>query len=73
MLDPFSFSQLGKIRQQEILEEAEYYRDAMTFGEMTSSLLNFLASCWYKLRHLGVSAEPCPETETSPAMTTEPC
>ena len=73
MLDPFSFSQLGKIRQQEILEEAEHNRDAMTFGEMSSPLFNFLASCWHKLRHLGGSAEACTEVETSPGMTTEIC
>lgn len=73
MLDPFSFNQLSKIRQQEILEEAEHYRDGMTFGEMSSPLLNFLASVWHKLRHLGGSSEPCPEAEASPAMTTEPC
>lgn len=73
MLDPVSFSQLGKIRQQEILEAAEHYRDAMTFGEMTSPLFNFLASCWHKLRHLGSTPEPCPEAESIPTMNTEPC
>lgn len=73
MMDPFSFSQLGKIRQQEILDAAESYRDAMTFGEMSYPLFNFLANGWRKLRSLRGSPEACVEAETSPGMTTEPC
>lgn len=73
MLDPVSFNQLGKIRQQEILAEAEHYRDSMTFGEMGRALLSLVANGWHKLRHLGGSSEPCPEPETSPGMTTEIC
>ena len=46
MLDPFSFNQLGKIRQQEILEEAERNRDAMTFGEMGRALVSLIANGW---------------------------
>lgn len=73
MLDPVSFNQLGKIRQQEILAEAEYYRGSMTFGEMGRALVALVANGWHKLRNLGSTPEPCPEAETSPAMTTEIC
>jgi hypothetical protein len=72
MMDPFSFNQLGKIRQQEILEEAERNRDAMTFGEMGRALVSLIANGWRKAKSIGVSHEVCEEA-TSPSITTETC
>lgn|GEM_PF-6626462 len=73
MMDPFSFNQLGKIRQQEILEEAENYREAMTFGEMENVLLRWIVSIWQRVKSIVASHEVCDEAETSPSVTTETC
>ena len=72
MMDPFSFNQLGKIRQQEILEEVERNRDAMTFGEMGRALVSLIANGWHRVKSVSVSHEACDEA-TSPSITTETC
>ena len=72
MMDPFSFNQLGKIRQQEILEEAERKRDAMTFGEMGRVLVSLIANGWHRVKSVAVSHEACDEA-TSPSITAETC
>ncbi len=72
-MDPFSFNQLGKIRQQEILEEAERNRDAMTFGEMAANLKSWLVAGWHKAQSLRVRDAACPEPVASPGITTETC
>jgi hypothetical protein len=72
-MDPFSFNQLGKIRQQEILEEAERNRDAMTFGEMGRALVSLFANGWHRVKSIDVSHEACEEVATSSSITTETC
>lgn len=77
MLDPFSFNQLGKIRQQEILEQAERDRDAMTFGEMAAVVKRLFVSGWQKAQRLTASLrvdpQGCDEPASSPSVPTETC
>jgi hypothetical protein len=62
-MDPFTFNLLGHIRQQEILEQAEYYRDVVPIWERLWASLRGRVSAWRALSQrnsLEMSAQPEP-------------